>query len=192
MTRITFKMLDKQTALKIVETTYALLHEHGLYDWKVRFSTATTRFGSCSYRTRTIRLSEVFAAQRSWKETYDTILHEVAHAIAGPYAKHGPEWKRVARELGLSNPTAATRSEVKIEQAWKGVCSNGHEHFMSRAPQRVRSCSHCHRGFSFQHVIEWTHHGKVVTMPVKYQREYNYLQERERQRERLQNIRITA
>lgn len=28
------------------------------------------------------------------------ILHEVAHALAGPSAKHGPRWLRIARLLG--------------------------------------------------------------------------------------------
>jgi predicted SprT family Zn-dependent metalloprotease len=32
----------------------------------------------------------------------DVILHEVAHALAGPFVGHGPTWKTIAKEIGCS------------------------------------------------------------------------------------------
>jgi predicted SprT family Zn-dependent metalloprotease len=39
----------------------------------------------------------VFANDAKFK---NTVLHEIAHAIAGPEAGHGSQWKRIAHQIG--------------------------------------------------------------------------------------------
>lgn len=166
-------------AQQIVSTTYDVLNENGLYDWQVKLGTALSTAGSCHYRTKTIRISLKVAEIVDWSETFDTILHEVAHAIAGHAAGHGPEWRRVAREIGLKNPqrviSGLDTSEI---DPWKGVCPNGHEVTRPGAPRRVRSCSRCVRGFSAEHIFTWTKHGEEVPMPKSYMRDLMFLETR--------------
>ena len=45
-------------------------------------------------------MSRHFAERYDDDEIHQVLLHEVAHALAGPKAGHGPQWKAVARDLG--------------------------------------------------------------------------------------------
>lgn len=83
----------------------AKLAEHGLraLGWTGRIDSAVRRFGVCNYRERTISLSRHLAAINSDEETLDTILHEIAHALAGPDCGHDERWRSVASRIG-ANP----------------------------------------------------------------------------------------
>ena len=158
---------------RISETTYAILHEHGLHDWTVEFGSAYNIFGSCNHTDKVLRFSLRFAEALPWEETYDTIVHEIAHAIAGYDAGHGIVWKRIARELGVKHLSASVDVDIEFEEPWVGTCLNGHTVTMKRAPQRVRSCAICSggRGFTPEFIFEWRKHGEIVNMPARYQRE---------------------
>lgn len=175
--------MDKALAERIISTTLDLLEEHELYGWTIRFSKAYRRIGSCSHQTQTIRISERFAAVLSWEEIHETILHEVAHAIAGPYAGHGPVWRQVARELGIKNPRSRAHVSAAPEFPWVGTCPSGHTTSMVRTPQRIWSCSHCHHSFHEDFLFDWKKNGQKVPMSQKYRAEYasiSVLRERQR------------
>ena len=69
--------------------------------WKVRPSRSVTRFGSVTPRTRTMRITALDCSRDARR---DTILHEVAHVLAGELLaareNHGPKWQTIARALG--------------------------------------------------------------------------------------------
>ena len=99
-----------------------MLHANGLYGWRVRFNNRLTRtLGQCDYRNRTIEYQPRYMAQNDLEQVKTTIKHEVAHAIAGASAGHGARWARVARELGLENPSA-TSSTAKLTRKFTGTC----------------------------------------------------------------------
>jgi predicted SprT family Zn-dependent metalloprotease len=51
----------------------------------------------------TVKLSlPVFTDPDNTHDFEDTVLHEIAHILAGPEAGHGRLWKRIAREIGCS------------------------------------------------------------------------------------------
>lgn len=79
-----------------------LMDRHGLGDWDLRFNGARTQLGECRTRQKLVLLSRVHAVNGPPERTMDTILHEIAHALAGPDAGHGPAWKAVARRLGAT------------------------------------------------------------------------------------------
>lgn len=81
---------------------------HGLRGWAFRFDNARTRVGVCRYEPRIIGLSRHYVRANDADEVRDTILHEIAHALAGPDAGHGPRWKRIARALGCSTDRCTT------------------------------------------------------------------------------------
>lgn len=95
----------------VSESILRVLSEHGINDWKVRFTRAYSTLGSANFRTKTVNVS-VLQFPNGRDVTMDTAMHEAAHVIAGASAGHGPEWKRKARELGAS-PVA--RHDISVD-----------------------------------------------------------------------------
>ena len=79
-----------------------LMDEHGLADWTFAFLEAERRLGDCRYDERLIRVGRAHALEAGEAEIRDTVLHEIAHALAGPEARHGPKWRETARRLGAT------------------------------------------------------------------------------------------
>lgn len=128
---------------------------HGPGSWTFAFDNAKRRAGLCDYSKRRISVSRYLTAKFDDDETHQVLLHEVAHAMVGPEAGHGPEWKRAARDIGYVGGRTHD-GEIAHERApWIGICPAGHEHFRFRRPTRVSSCAKCTRGFSHNHVIAW-------------------------------------
>lgn len=138
----------------------ALIHHHleprfGAESWTFGFDHAKRRAGLCNYTERRITVSRYLAERFDDDEIHQVLLHEVAHAMAGPHAKHGPAWKSIARELGYVGGTTHD-GEIAHERApWVGECPAGHEHYRFRRPSRISSCANCARGFSQAHLINW-------------------------------------
>ena len=84
-----------------------LMDAHGLTGWTVAFGEARKRLGDCHFRHHVIRISRTHALEGSGEQIRDTVLHEIAHAIAGYEAGHGPLWKATARRIGAT-PRAKT------------------------------------------------------------------------------------
>lgn len=76
--------------------------EHGLTSrgWRLAFNRRKSALGLCNYSKKTIFLSEVYVALNSHANVLNTILHEIAHALAGHHAGHGPYWQEVCRNIG--------------------------------------------------------------------------------------------
>lgn len=79
-----------------------LMDEHGLDTWTFAFLEAERRLGDCNFQDRVIRVGRAHALDASEPEIRDTILHEIAHALAGPEARHGARWKAIARRIGAT------------------------------------------------------------------------------------------
>lgn len=102
-----------------------IMDEHGLIDagWSFQWNKRVRAAGLCSYRKRTIELSRLMTPKREEKDVRDTILHEVAHALAGPEAKHGWVWRQKARELGARPSTCvADTAACRVPGSWQAVC----------------------------------------------------------------------
>ena len=134
----------------------ALIRMHLDASWSFGFDNAKRRAGLCDYRARRISVSRYLAARYSDDENHQTLLHEVAHALAGPQAGHGPQWKRVARDLGYVGGTTH-HGETAVELApWVGVCPAGHVAYRHRRASRPTSCAKCAPRFDPAHAFTWT------------------------------------
>ena len=102
---------NEERLLEVARQARGLMNEHGLESWTFRFSAAESRLGECREREKVIRLSRRHAVKGSPREVRDTILHEIAHALAGAEARHGPAWKAVAKRLGATPKARAEESE---------------------------------------------------------------------------------
>ena len=88
-----------------------LMDRNGFEDWSLRFSNARKRLGECRGKEKLIVLSRVHAMEGAPADVTDTILHEIAHALAGPGVGHGPAWKAIARRLGATPASRAHESD---------------------------------------------------------------------------------
>ena len=102
---------NERRLLEIAEQARALMDQHGLEEWTFRFIAAQRKLGECREREKVILLSRRHAVSGASGEVKDTILHEIAHAIAGAKARHGPAWKLVAKRIGATPKARAEESE---------------------------------------------------------------------------------
>ena len=98
--------------------------KHGLLDWTFSFADTKRRLGVCKYRAKQIEIAEYFALNSPDELVLDTLLHEIAHAIAGPTARHGPAWKRVAIRLGAKPRACEDSPDTAVQPGeWQTTCS---------------------------------------------------------------------
>lgn len=90
------------------ELAHRLLNQYGLAvrGWSFRFDKAVKRLGAANHGRCEISMSRSAAKANDPEFVRQILLHEIAHALL-PYRRndgtvygHGPEWRRVARELG--------------------------------------------------------------------------------------------
>ena len=98
--------------------TLALLHmeAHGLTDglWRFEFENCKSTLGRCHYLKEKITMSKWYAELNKEKEIEDTILHEIAHALAWINDRcrgHGRTWKEWARKVGAT-PRACSKANL--------------------------------------------------------------------------------
>jgi len=152
-----------------------LLREHGLGDWSIRTDRAKTRAGVCRFGTHTISLSAALTHLHDESEVRDTILHEIAHALVGPFHGHDEVWRAKAIEIGCSGERTVPSTAPRVEGPWRGVCPEGHVSTRHRRPTRVLSCSRCSTAFDSTSVISWTYRGRRVAMGQAYRAELEAL-----------------
>lgn len=134
-----------------------LITRHLGPEWSFGFDNAKRRAGLCDYSRTHISLSRYLTARFDDHTNEQTLLHEVAHALAGSAAGHGPVWKRTARSLGYTGGVTH-RGETATELApWVGQCPNGHVAYRHRRATRAMSCAKCSRSFDSRYLFTWTH-----------------------------------
>lgn len=155
----------------------ALMADHGLAAWGLEFDQARTRAGICRYGRQVIGLSAPLTLLHDEAEVRDTLLHEIAHALAGPRAGHGRAWRQIAARIGCSAQRCLPGDAPRLAGAWVGLCAAGHRIERHRRPERVMSCAQCSPRFSIQHVYAWTHRGRSAPMHPNYLAELRAIQE---------------
>jgi SWI/SNF-related matrix-associated actin-dependent regulator 1 of chromatin subfamily A len=94
--------MDRGLASKILREK---MTEHGLNDWSARLNPVSLDssfqyMGLCSHKDKTIILNAHHVDMHEEKDVVNTILHEIAHALVGPFAGHNEVWAEKAREIG--------------------------------------------------------------------------------------------
>lgn len=97
---------------------------YGLGEWSFGWDRAVRRLGICYPTKKRIALSRPFVARYLDRpdEIRDTILHEIAHALAwvryGRRQAHGCVWKAICREIG-ARPQATVHLTPAKEVPYK-------------------------------------------------------------------------
>ena len=79
------------------------IKEHGLAakGWKVVFNeNLRVSLGRCHYANKTIEINPAYVKTNNQTLVFDTILHEIAHAMTDPSVRHGAEWKAICVRIG--------------------------------------------------------------------------------------------
>jgi SprT protein len=140
--------MDIRTAIR---DGIKLMAAHGLLGkgWSLDLDNAVRRAGACHYKTKKITLSHHFVTLNEWEGSdgvKNTVLHEIAHAVAGHAAKHGPVWKAHARAIGCT--AARCHAATMPERQYTYVCQNGHEIKRHRLTHRALACTKCCKTFN--------------------------------------------
>lgn len=115
----------------------SLMQQHGLLrdGWRFRFSNAKRQLGSAhirrqrdpatgrTIRIKTIRLSRHLVTLNTEHEVRDTILHEIAHALAGLSNGHNAKWKAVCRRIGARPVRLAGEEVIAPAPRYRVVCN---------------------------------------------------------------------
>lgn len=149
----------------------SLLRQHGLHEWTFRFDHARRRFGACRYAQKAITLSRHLTFLNGDEQVRDTILHEIAHALAGPRHGHDAVWRATARRIGCSGQRCSSADAPRVEGDWVGTCAAGHRITRHRRPERPGSCRTCSPTFSAEHLFTWTYRGQPAAMTATYEAE---------------------
>ena len=144
----------QQLALELMEL-------HGVTDdgWDFRWSHGKKQLGCAQIRKRkrsfgrveeekTIKLSRHLVALNDEDEVKDTILHEIAHAIAGIEHGHNEVWKTVCLQIGAKPQRLAGRDVKVVEPPYVIMCGNCDE-VLAKRHRRIRkerlARSYCQR-----------------------------------------------
>jgi predicted SprT family Zn-dependent metalloprotease len=123
--------------------------KHGLANWCLAWNRrCKTRAGLTNYKTQTIELSTRYVqyADVGRHDVENTLLHEIAHALAGPTAGHGPVWKAKALSIGCDGERC--HNKTFAQPRWIGKCSPTCEAHTQWKWHRLRRtklrCTRCH------------------------------------------------
>lgn len=129
----------------------ALMTAHGVGSLKFAFDGGKRRLGATHFLRigntslpQKITLSRHYAVLLPKDEIRDVMLHEIAHALAGRDAGHGPVWKAAARKVG-AKPTRCATPSAKPAAAIEGRCPKcgvkvSEHHRMPRSVYVHRTC----------------------------------------------------
>jgi predicted SprT family Zn-dependent metalloprotease len=133
--------------------------------WSFGFDNAKKRAGLCNFTDHRITVSRYLAARYDDDEVHQILLHEVAHALAGATAGHGPAWKRIADGLGYAGARLHSGPTADELAPWVGTCPSGHVVYRHRRPSRRSSCAVCSRRFDARFEIAW--HRREITSAMR-------------------------
>lgn len=120
-----------------------LMRQHGLSDagWRFEWSQAKRQLGIAEIRQKRdgqgvqeklIRLSWHLVALNREDEVRETILHEIAHALAGVHNGHNEKWKRVCRRIGARPERLAGESVAMPLPRYTILCGDCHRNLGRR------------------------------------------------------------
>lgn len=88
----------------------------GLRVWRFKWNDRKKALGVCAFGDKTIQLSRTWTEACDVEMVRDTILHEVAHALAGPAENHGAVWRSWCLAIG-ANPQRLADVPQELLQA---------------------------------------------------------------------------
>ena len=125
------------------------------HEWSFKFDRSKVCFGKCNYSKKQISLSRYLVELNDEKEVRDTILHEIAHALAPRGAGHGPAWRSVAVSIGCNGTRCYGSEVVRPHPKFKGTCPSC-KLVIYRHRRAEIACAKCTPVFDRRYAFIWT------------------------------------
>lgn len=143
----------------------ALMEQYGVTDkgWTFSFDNGKVRAACAHFGAKRITLSRHLTKLWSEKDIENSLRHEIAHVLVGYQVGHGPEWKRMAIQVGADPNRCYDAEELPaVDAPWVGTCpSCGKTMKRHQQPVRVTSCGDCGGRFNSQYIFgDWTYYGR--------------------------------
>ena len=134
---------SKCTLQRAKEMAMDAFEKHGLRQagWTFGFDSSVRRLGNTKYGRKFISISRHMVLASSDARVLNTILHEVAHALVGHTAAHGPVWKQKAIEIGCDGKTTDNGprfAEGRYKFKCSGATCTNEWHFQRRCPRSTK------------------------------------------------------
>lgn len=153
-------MCDTQTATATMTNNEVLDHIEAFAAAKIAehlppegwtFSWLTTKrtMGLCDYRTKMVSASKIYVGIASVEQLENTVLHEIAHALAGFKAGHGFAWERACVAIGAEPKRLFDASQISPPYTWARSCPSCGpvaKYFSKPRSKRSHSCGRCSGG----------------------------------------------
>ena len=137
--------------IRAKELAIQLMQLHGIINngWTFKFDNAKRRFGCCNYSAKQITLSKHMVLINSIDHVKDTILHEIAHVIAGVGNGHNRTWKSIAIKIGCNGDRCYNPTEVNIVPGkYMASCPGCNQiRYRHKKPRYNSSCGKCSGGY---------------------------------------------
>jgi predicted SprT family Zn-dependent metalloprotease len=119
-----------------------LMERHGVFaaGWRFAWSNGKRQLGAACVHAdgrKTLRLSRHLVRLNDDAEVRDTILHEIAHAIAGVEHGHDAVWKSVCVRIG-ARPVRVAGEEVNVVEGRYVLVCGACCRVLARRHRRVR------------------------------------------------------
>ncbi|TDI96986.1 MAG: hypothetical protein E2O29_01760 [Deltaproteobacteria bacterium] len=151
--------MDITEALHLAEN---LKNEYGLHNWEIRLSNSKRAFGTCYFGINVIKLSQHLVRLNEVDRVRNTILHEIAHAVAGIGHNHDKVWRDKFISMGGDGKRCYNENDANTPKAnYIGKCVNGHERERFRLSRRAHkmacaSCCNKYSGGKFDPTYQFT------------------------------------
>lgn len=110
-----------------------------LASWHLSFDFARRRAGACYPTQQRLTISQHHLELNEWPVVKDTLLHEVAHALAWERYRekgHGPYWRQIVKQLGGE---AKATGRFKLPEAqWVVVLRDSERKHIVKIADRFR------------------------------------------------------
>lgn len=93
------KFYINEKIVEVIQLALLLMENHSVAHFKFSFTRDSSVKGLCT--DDTIKINYEYALNGDISEIKNTILHEIAHAIAGNENNHNEYWQAIAKELGV-------------------------------------------------------------------------------------------
>lgn len=131
----------QESKLRSVQMLAESLLARHLPGWQFAFNRQRRTLGLCRYREQRIELSRPHAEAGTMAQARETLLHEIAHALAGPGTGHGPRWRHHMQELGVE-PAVTAQPDYRLnDYRWALVRREGNQlHWIAGRYRRPQNC----------------------------------------------------
>ena len=95
----------------------------------------------------------------------ETILHEIAHALAPRGAGHGPVWRALAQSIGCNGSRCYGSEVAQPKPKFRGTCP-GCNRVIYRHRRTAIACGKCAPTYNAKFAFIWSHECARTTAPV--------------------------